>query len=214
MHANGTSRARRFVPQMKDQRAGGFTFINVSQPTQSKDASLRRVVRSNAMRTYRQKQKQRQKAILRRAQQAFLENEERGCPQPSLTTERQLDWPTVWHDPVEEIQIVLQSDTDPLEMRDTQGDERSSTPARGHSGWIETGPLSLLPLQEPVAMSLKKLIGDGMRDPFNVYPSGGCPYYNSYMLNHCEKAFCQRFPNPCIPHLGNPPLTFFYISRF
>lgn len=163
------------------------------------------------MRTYRQKQ--RQKAILRRAQHAFSENEERGCPQPSLTAERQLDWLTDWHDPVEEIQIVLQSGTDPLEMRDTQGDERSSTPACGHSGWIETGHLSSLPLQDPVVMSPKKLIGDGMSDPFNVYPSGGSPYYNSYMLNHCEKAFCQRFPNPCIPHLGNPPLTFLYISR-
>jgi len=34
-----------------------FTFINFSEPSQSKDGNLRKFVRSNAMRKYRQKEK-------------------------------------------------------------------------------------------------------------------------------------------------------------
>lgn len=44
----------------KAQPAEAWAFVNVSEPKQSKDNSLRKLVRSNAMRDYRQKKKQSQ----------------------------------------------------------------------------------------------------------------------------------------------------------
>ena len=45
-------------PVPKPQPAEGWAFVNLSEPRQSKDRSLRRLVRSNAMRDYCQKKKQ------------------------------------------------------------------------------------------------------------------------------------------------------------
>lgn len=48
-------KARKAAPTLA--RAGGWTFVNLSEPKQSKDEGLRAFVRSNAMRDYRQKKR-------------------------------------------------------------------------------------------------------------------------------------------------------------
>ncbi len=182
MHVNGKDKARRAVPEMKDQYASGLTFINISEPKQSKDESLRRSVRSNAIRNHWQKEKQ--KSSTRRSRKAFLGKGETGCPLLALTAKGHNISPTGWEDPVVEAQTFLQTANQPLEPRDAQ--DNKCRPACGHSGCHESRRISLTPLQQPVAVSPKGLIGDGMSDPFNVYPSGSCPHYNSYLLNHRE----------------------------
>lgn len=193
MQASGTHKARRGVPEMKDQYASGLTFINISDPKQSKDKTLRRSVRSNAMRTHWQKEKQ--KSSTRRARKAFLEKGETGCPLLALTAKGHNISPIGWEDPVVEAQIFLQTDNQPLETRDAQ--DNKCWPACGHSGCNESRRISSTSLQQPVAISPKGLIGDGMSDPFNVYPSGSCPHYNTYLLNHCElPAFTPSVHSP------------------
>ena len=182
MQASGKHKARRTVPEMEDQYASGLTFINISEPKQSKDESLRRSVRSNAMRTHWQKEKQ--KSSTRRARKAYLENGEIGPPLLALTAKGHDISPTGWDDPVVETRTFLQTAYQPLETRDAQ--DNKCWPACGHPGCNESRRISLPPLQQPVAISPKGLIGDGMSDPFNVYPSGSCLRYNSYLLNHCE----------------------------
>ena len=44
---------------------------------------------------------------------------------------------------------------------------------------------SYMPRQSLV-LSPSNLHGDGLNDPFNTYPVGGCPRCNSYVLNHCK----------------------------
>ena len=48
------------VPVTKPEPAEGWSFVNVSEPKQSKEKSFRQLVRSNAMRDYRQRKKQSQ----------------------------------------------------------------------------------------------------------------------------------------------------------
>ncbi len=49
--------ARKDTPVLRRQSAEDWTFVNLSEPKQSKDKNLRQFVRSNAMRDYRQKKK-------------------------------------------------------------------------------------------------------------------------------------------------------------
>lgn len=46
------------APIPKMQPVEGWTFVNLSEPKQSKDKSLRKFVRSNVMRNYRQRMKE------------------------------------------------------------------------------------------------------------------------------------------------------------
>lgn len=48
---------------MMEKQPATFTFINLSEPKQGKNEDLRKLIRSNAMRSYRRKQKQKQKAV-------------------------------------------------------------------------------------------------------------------------------------------------------
>lgn len=56
MQSNTKARKVSRIP--KPQPAEGWTFVNLSEPKQSKDKSLRQFVRSHAMRDYRQRKKQ------------------------------------------------------------------------------------------------------------------------------------------------------------
>ena len=163
----------------------------MSDPDQCKDGSLRRFIRSNAMRTHRRKEKE--KAILERAQKDVLTNRGNECPYLALTAKDHNDILPGSEDSVVRTQTLLPAATEPLVMRDAYGDKPSLKSLSGHSTCNDRARKSSLPLQEPVISNPKRLIGDGMSDPFNAYPSSGYPTYNSYMLNHCEKPICQRF---------------------
>lgn len=52
------TKARKIARIPKPQPAEGWTFVNLSEPKQSKDKRLRQFVRSHAMRDYRQRKKQ------------------------------------------------------------------------------------------------------------------------------------------------------------
>ena len=208
MQANATPEAQRYIPQMKVQKAGRFAFINLSEPNQSKDESLRKLVRSTAMHDFRQKQKQ--IAITRRSQLASLRHEGSGCRRPSLTTKSHGDRPIGCEDSIEEAQNFVKTMAQPL------GKDDPPHPTCNRLDCNENGCKLLPSLQEPIITDPKKLIGDGISDPFNVYPIGGCPRYYSYLLNHCEKIhlqalslFVQSSPLHssthvfCISHFGN-----------
>lgn len=204
--ASDQSKVRRSGPRLRHQAAGDFTFINLSEPKQSKDESLRRFVRSNAMRNYRQKEKQ--KAIITEPQEASLKFGGTAYPHLSRTVKLHNEEPIDWEASVTETHILLQPASQQLEMRDTQGEECSPISGCGHSCCNDTGCNSCLPLQGSAMINPSRLIGDDMSNPFNVYPSGGSPRYNSYLLNHCEKFISQTFPR-----LASPPLILHYNSR-
>ena len=52
------TKARKVPPHSEPRFAEGWAFVNVSEPKQSKDKSLRKVVRAQAMRDYRQRKRQ------------------------------------------------------------------------------------------------------------------------------------------------------------
>ena len=51
-------KARKVISTSKPQSVECWNFVNLSEPKQSKDKTLRKFVRSNAMRDYRQKKRQ------------------------------------------------------------------------------------------------------------------------------------------------------------
>ena len=196
MQASEPPGAQRTTPQTKVQKAGRFAFINLSEPNQSKDESLRKFVRSNAMCDFRQRQKQ--MAVTRRSQQASSKNEGSGFGHLSLTAKSHGHRPTGCGDSIEEAQNAVQTMAQPL------GEDNSPRRACNHVHCNENRCYLLQPLQEPTVISPKKLIGDGMSDPFNGYPTSGCPRYYSYLLNHCENIHLQALSLSLHP----PPLRF------
>ena len=198
MQASATPGAQGTVPHMKVQKAGRFAFINLSEPNQSKDESLRKFVRSNAMCDFRQKQKQ--TAVTRRSRQASSKHEGSGCGRLSPTAKSHGDRPTGCADSiaVEEDQNSVKTMAQPL------GEDGSPCRTCNHMRCNKNRCNLLQSLQETTIINPKKLIGDGMSDPFNGYPTSGCPRYYSYLLNHCENIHLQALSLS----LHFPPLHF------
>ena len=69
------SKHRKVASNPKSQHAEGWTFVNLSEPNQSKDKSLRKFVRSNAMRDYRHKKKQNDSKHQRQPEDAIARQE-------------------------------------------------------------------------------------------------------------------------------------------
>lgn len=168
----------------KPAAAGGFTFINVSEPEQSKDENLRKFVRSHAMRTYRRNEKQ--KAVSEREQDKDLKVQKDGCPHVEVLTEGYNDWPAGWEGAIADAQALIQPSSQPLRSGEAESDSDLLGSACGHPDCNEN-QCKFLPHPKCPKSSPKKLLGDGMSDPFDVYPSAGCPRYNSYVLHHCKR---------------------------
>ena len=188
MHANIKAESRSTAPKMEKPPAT-FTFINLSEPKQGKDEDLRKFVRSNAMRSYRRKQKQKAINFYMQKGPRTAPPQEKDRPRLSPDASEQLepsqlsqlqdvrsDWPEDWDMSLLEAQQLLLPGSESIAERDDQD----------HDYLLFTHCGEPFIARPKLALSSSKLFGDGLNDPFNAYPIGGCPRYNSYVLNHCK----------------------------
>lgn len=89
IRSSGNARASKTSPSKEGTFAAEFTFINLSEPKQSKDKDLKKIVRSNAMRSFRQSE--RQKAVLKRTQKVVLHAGSCDIPLPFRGNDRDND---------------------------------------------------------------------------------------------------------------------------
>ena len=179
------------IAHMMEKQPATFTFINLSEPKQGKDEDLRKLIRSNAMRSYRWKQKQKQKAVKFQMRKgpitAPLREKDRPRLLPDASEQLELsqlsqlqnsrsDWPEDSDMSLLEAQQLSLPESESIAERDDQN----------HDYLLFTHCGEPFIARPKLALSSHKLFGDGLNDPFNVYPIGGCPRYNSYVLNHCK----------------------------
>ena len=170
-------------PSMEEKSAAGFTFINLSEPRQSKDKDLKKIVRSNAMRTYRQMEKK--KAIVERAQKAKLDRGGSESPLSSPNAESFNDWPVERESIRIDTQNSSRAEAQPLGLRVSHGSSRSLQPACGHTECNESGCVGRM-IRQDVGRGPQALIGNSVADPFDIYPGGHSTQYNDYVLHHCK----------------------------
>ncbi len=167
------TKAFKATPLPKTQPAGGWRFVNLSEPKQSKDKSIRKFVRSNATRHYRQiKKKQNDLKYSRQSGDTTLRHEisdSSVLPVSKLPTPARLD-----HDGVCFISC---------------GNPEYEHECRYSSSRIRSSP--------------RQLLGNGCCDPFDASPIGVDRRYSGYVLDHCElpsHSPLERTGNPICIH--------------
>ena len=144
-------------------QAEAFQFVNLSMPKEGKNEDLRKLVRSKAMRSYRQKQKQ--KAGDPSMQEGSRSSREQGFREwAAKPPNESLNAPAL----VQAISVCV----------DREGKEHQE-PERA------TGRAPSIPGTKPL-LNPGNLSGGGFDDPFDAYPIRGDPSYNSRMLYHCK----------------------------
>ena len=177
------SRVPSVSPSMEGKSAAAFTFINLSEPRQSKDKDLKKLVRSNAMRTYRQMEKK--KAINERAQKAKLNRGGSESPLSPSSAEGFNDWPVERESVRIDAQSSSQQDAQPLGLQLSHGSPHALQLACGHTECNETECVGRL-IRQNLGRGPQALIGNSVADPFDVYPGGHSTQYNDYVLHHCK----------------------------
>ena len=169
-------------------QAEPFPFVNLSEPKEGKNEELRKLVRSNAMRSYRQKQKQ--KAMNPSTPQTShivhlpindqphymtVASRGQGTSGASLNECGYLEWAagpqsTSLNDPAsgQSFQVSL----------NREGQEQQDSGLGISRVWYIPGTKLLLTPRNPS--------GGGLDDPFDVLPTRGDRSYNSRLLNHCR----------------------------
>lgn len=169
-------------------QAEPFPFVNLSEPKEGKNKDLRKLVRSNAMRSYRQKQKQKaENASMPETshivhlpindQPHFLTVASRvlGTSGASLIEPRYLEWVVgpqsePPNDPALGQSILVYVDREAKEQQD-----QGPAPSR-----VRYDP------GKKLLLSPRNVSGGGLDDPFDVLPIHGDSTYNSHLLNHCR----------------------------
>lgn len=183
------SRPKRRVAKPKANNKDGstteFTFINLSEPSQSKDKDLKRAVRSKAMRAYSQMEKQKASTMLtqkpisvkRRKPSSYIHAQENRLARPQLEQA--------------EAQDPLLPNKQVLGVGSCRTFSRSRRSTCSHKECNKSGCLKQTTKWTPSECP-QALIGNGMNDPFDAYPIRGCPRYNAYVLNHCKRLLLLR----------------------
>ena len=174
---------RRHSDEEKGRGRSSFTFININQPDQSKEAVVRRFVRSNAMRKYRQQEKQ--KAIAKHLHEplAGLVTNADNALFPEITDADLLEsnkeaWQhSACHKAVPTLEQALQPLSETSHAVETQ----------------EVRSCSAQQLITEVLASPINTLGSGEDDPFDTYPIKCHSRYNSHVLHHCELPALSQF---------------------
>ena len=168
--------------------AEAFPFVNLSEPKEGKNEDLRRLVRSNAMRSYRQKQKQKAENPSTPEAPYIL--------QPSINDHPHLL--TVAYGPLGTSGRSLSEQGYHKGAVNPQS-ESLNAPALAYSTLV-CAHREGIDDQEPgraisrirsiprtkLLLNLGNLSGGGLDDPFDAYPIRGDPSHNSRLLNHCK----------------------------
>ena len=157
-----------------------FTFINLSDPNQSKDKDLRKTVRSQAMRAYSQMVKQ--KAPAKRRQTTESDTTETRGRESLVDAQTDNNWSEKAASALVEAEDLLQPRGRTLGLGGSKMTKHSPRFSCGHADCNESGYLLQVsrPRQKP-----QTVIGNGMTDPFDTFPVRGSGRYNAYVLNHC-----------------------------
>lgn len=184
VRADVTVKAPRVSTGMEGKRKAEFTFINLSEPKQSKDRDVKKIVRSNAMRTYHQMTKQ--KAIQERAQKAqFVNSEDWESPSLVLAAGEHSDWP-IEHEAAQlEVHASTPANSQVLRLWPLEDPYHSLGVPCDHADCNDGRCKGLLAGQASGA-DPQAHIGNCKTDPFNMFPFDCNPHYLSYVLNHCK----------------------------
>lgn len=177
-----------------------WQFVNISDPNQSKDINSRKLVRANAMRDYRRREKSTFISAYRKTpygqpgvrdaldQSSTTHNLEQGTNCNSISS-CSTDIGQILS------RIHLYSSLQLL-----PGDSEAHVELRGEAPYSaeyynEIDARDHVSFQTCVVGSPRTPLGPGMSDPFGVYPVSGWSNYDGYVLNHCEQ---------CLPVISFP----------
>ncbi|KAL6716637.1 hypothetical protein ACLMJK_006205 [Lecanora helva] len=187
-----------------------FTFINLSQPGQSKAKDIRKAVRSKAMRAYSQQMKQR--AFLERAYKD--DNSRRSArhrDSPSLVPVRS-DRPSRMEARKPENPILLQPRSELSGLEDFEDIKHFFGPSCGHSSCDENGCSMKIVRWKP-SNHPQTLLGNGMSDPFDTFPIAGNSRYNAYILHHFASVMARKYLPIDPGTIFHNPLTAVWIPQ-
>ena len=156
--------------------AAGLTFINLSGPKQSKDKNLKKIVRSSAMRSYRQTEKQ--KAVTKR--------EYRIKPHTSNSDHaNNCNDELAVQEPVRIATKKMSERESGSSMVRVTEKNRPASPMKRRPDHNKNGTLGRRDMvHQGQLLQTTRISGRG--DPFNAYPSRDSPLYNDYCMHHCE----------------------------
>ena len=180
-----------------------WQFVNISEPTQSRDQRLKYIVRANATRKIRRRQKQGRTRSSDHKLVKTNQGNPLAVPQPagvSQHSDRPKDvyppigksqdvsfgWPTEWDKVLTEAQTIFLPAVHPsaANKKKDKFDENESID-------LQLDPLAKSTRQTPTALACQTLIvsprvalGSGIQDPFNMNPLGG-GVQTSELLYHC-----------------------------
>lgn len=169
-------------------QAEPFPFVNLSEPKEGKNKDLRKLVRSTAMRSYRQKQKHKAQNpstpetsrivhLPINDQPHFLTVVSRGLGTSgaSLNKPGYFEWEA---SPLSEpLNDSALGQSFPVCV-DREGKEQKDP-------GLATSRVRYIP-RTKLLLSPRNLSGGGLDDPFDVLPIPGDRSYNSHLLNHCR----------------------------
>ena len=168
-------------------QAKPFTFVNLSEPKEGKNEDLRRFVRSNAMRSYRQKQKQKAENPSTPEASHIVQLPIRDQPHLLPVASRRLGTGGLslreqgYHEWAAKPQSVSLNDPALVQSISIFVDREGK---KHQDPRLATSRARSIPRTE-LLMSPGNLSGSGLADPFDVYPIRGDLSYNSRLLNQC-----------------------------
>lgn len=172
---------QRVVPVHGAQSAEIFSFINVSDPSQSRHKDIRKLVRSNAMRDFREKKR-------RVASERAQSNNRTLAAEPHSPLLQSIEG---YNDPPSHRQHnvpgpnILQQALGSLPEREEAEDDSYdySQFDRNHPGFDGDG-LELFPMNNQLMIC--KNPGASLSDPFQSYPGTTRPSCRQYEMNQCK----------------------------
>ena len=169
-------------------QAEAFRFVNLSEPKEGKNEDLRKLVRSNAMRNYRQKQKQKAESPSMPETSHTVQLPMNDQPQFVAIASRRLGTGRLslrgqgYHEWAANPQSVSMNDPALVQaitvFADREGKEHQDP-------GLATSRVRSIPRTE-LSLSSRSLSGGGLDDPFDVLPIHGDRSHNSHLLNHCR----------------------------
>ena len=172
---------------MMTNQAKHFTFVNLSEPKEGKNEDLRKFVRSNAMRSYRQKQRQEAENTSTSEASHIVQLPISDQPHLSPVTSRRLGTGGLslreqrYHESAVRPQSVSLNDTALVQSISVFVGRKGK---KHQDPRLATSRARSIPRTE-LLMSPGIISGGGLADPFDVCPIRGDPSYNCRLLNHC-----------------------------
>ena len=169
-------------------QAEAFPFVNLSEPKEGKNEDLRRLVRSNAMRNYRQKQRQKagnpslpeasyivQPSKIDHPHLLTVASQRLGTSGRSLSEQGYHEWAVKPQSESLNAPALVQFTSISVDREGKEHQDSGHAISRVRS--IQRTKLFLNP---------GEISGGGLDDPFDAFPIRGDPSYNSRLLNHCR----------------------------